>query len=92
MKLFTVHDKATNSYSAPVAIPSERDAVESFRLSANDHKSAHYKHAPDFTLIEIASYDQFTGLISVLADKKIIVNASALLNIGEQNGNDGNNN
>lgn len=79
MKLYTIHDQATNTYTTPVTIPSERDAIEAFKLSANDPKSSHFKHSPDYTLYEIGSYDQFKGTITP-TDKKSIVNASALRN------------
>lgn len=79
MKLFTLHDNATKTYTAPVAIPSERDAIESLRVSANDPKSAHCKHAPDFTLYAIGEWNSESAEIKMYADKQLIVNASALL-------------
>lgn len=86
MKLYTIHDQASKTYTMPVAIPSERDAKESFRLSVNDPSTAHHKHAPDFTLYEIGIYDQFKGIITP-SDKVLIVNASALLNTEVKNDN-----
>lgn len=81
MKLFTIHDNATDSYSAPVTIPSQRDAIEALRASVNNPDTAHHKHSPDFTLYEIGSFDQFKGTLSI-SDKKLVVNASALRNLG----------
>lgn len=83
MKLFTVHDKATDTFSAPVTIPSTRDAIESFTASCNDPKSAHFKHSPDFTLFQIGEFDQFKGILT-LSDKKLVANASSLIKHGEQ--------
>lgn len=78
MKLFTLHDKAIGTYSNPVAIPSNRDAIESLRASVADPNSAHSKHAPDFTLYCIGEFDQFTGVIKTYAEKELVTHAASL--------------
>jgi len=77
MNLYTVHDKAINSYQGVIALQSERDAIEQFRVVCNQQDTAFFKHPQDFTLVQVGSFDSETAELIPMTPK-IIVNASAL--------------
>lgn len=83
MKLFTVHDKASGTFIAPFPMKTERDAREGFRVVTNDKESPYNKFPADYTLIELGSFDERTGEITVHPDKVILVNAAALIETKE---------
>ncbi|UYD39252.1 MAG: nonstructural protein [Wigfec virus K19_177] len=68
MKMYTVHDAAAQAFLPPFTSPSERDALSSFELAANDPQSNISKYPADFTLIQIAEFDERTGVLVKLAD------------------------
>lgn len=77
MNLYIIHDKATDTYTTPVTVPSERDAIQSFTVVCNQPDTQYYKFPADYTLFQIGKFDQFTGKIELI-EKKLITNASSL--------------
>lgn len=66
MKIFTVHDAKASYYLQPFFGRANGEAIRSFSEAINspDHQFA--KHHADFTLFELGSYDESTGLITPL--------------------------
>lgn len=77
MLMYTVHDKAAKAYLPPFTAPSERDAVSSFQEAANDPKSNINRYPADFTLLQIAEWDEREGVLTKLSEPKILGNATA---------------
>jgi len=77
MKLFSVHDKAVDSFAGVICLASDRDATEQFRVVCNQPDTAFYKHPADFTLFQIGTYNTDTGEITPMTPK-LITNATSL--------------
>lgn len=63
MKLFTVYDAISETFSPPMANRNRGEAVRSFTDEVNNPNSQLNKHAKDYTLLEIADWDNTTGRI-----------------------------
>lgn len=89
MKLFTVHDSASDTFIPPFCMTTERDAIDSFRhVVQNEKQSAYAKFPSDFTLVYLGDFDQQNGSITLLVEKKHLVNASKfVMNVSEAGGN-----
>ena len=57
LKIFTVFDSKVNAYMQPFFMTSTGQALRSFEDTVNDPSTQFYKHAADFTLFEIGTYD-----------------------------------
>lgn len=75
MLMYTVHDAAALAYLPPFTTPSERDALASFEQAANDPQSNIHKYPADFTLMQIAEWDEREGVLLKLSEPKILGNA-----------------
>lgn len=62
-KLYAIYDSKIESYMQPFFSGSDRDAVDAFSKACNDPKTTLYKHAGDFTLFAIATFDDQTGTV-----------------------------
>lgn len=74
--LFCVHDSKAQVYMPPVAFRSIGEASRAFEDSCRDVSSSFFKFPSDFTFIELGTFDQNTGKITLLENHKIIHNAS----------------
>jgi hypothetical protein len=77
-KLFTVHDRASDTYIKPFCMETERDAIEGFKEVCKDEKTNYHKYPEDFTLLYLGSYNPRTAEFD-LGDKKILINASSFV-------------
>lgn len=68
MKLlaFAVYDAKAEAYLRPFFAETKGLAVRSFRDASNDPQHEMCRHAADYTLFEIGSFDQGTGVLSSL--------------------------
>ena len=57
LKIFTVYDAKAEAYMQPFFMQSTGQAIRSFEDTVNDTKSVFNKHAQDFTLFEIGTYE-----------------------------------
>lgn len=64
MKVFTVYDVAVGNYLQPFFMRSKGEAIRAFTELVNDKTHAFSKHASDYVLFEIGSFDLITGLIT----------------------------
>lgn len=71
-KMFCVYDSKAEAYMRPFVAQSTGAAIRSFTDEVNSgaKESPLVCHPEDFTLFEIASWDDFEGLISVYPVKK----------------------
>lgn len=65
MKIFTVYDAISESFSPPMVNRNRGEATRSFTDEVNNPNSQLNKHAKDYTLFEIADWDPSTGRIDV---------------------------
>ena len=75
MKLFSVYDSKTNSYSQPMTQLTTPSAIRDFSAECKKSDSRLNQFAEDFTLFELASFDQDTGTIIPLATPHAVVKA-----------------
>jgi len=79
MKLFTVHDSASDSYINPFAMATERDAMQGLKKMVNASEDNQYKLYPeDFNLIYLGDFDPRTGHIKQAETLKVVINAAKL--------------
>lgn len=57
----SVRDSAVDAYSRPFYVPTIGMAVRSFQDEVNNPESPMYKHPADYTLFELATFDEDTG-------------------------------
>jgi len=62
MKIFTVFDGPANAYLPPFFFHAAGQAVRAFTDSANDDQHLIGKHPADYTLFEVGTYDDATGI------------------------------
>lgn len=62
--VFVLWDSKAESYLRPFFLQKKGEALRMFQDLANDPQSEICKHAGDYTLMEIAEYDQETGVIA----------------------------
>ena len=57
LKIFTVYDSKTEAYMQPFFMQSTGQACRSFEDTVNEQNSQFNKHAADFTLFEIGTFE-----------------------------------
>lgn len=60
-KVFAVYDDKVGAYMAPFFLQSQGQAIRSFTDAAKDPNTDFCRHPGDFTLFELAEYDELTG-------------------------------
>ncbi len=61
-KIFTVYDGPAGAYLAPLFFQSAGQCVRAFTDSANDQENLIGKHPADYTLFEVGTYDDASGI------------------------------
>jgi len=69
MKIYTVYDSAVQAYDKPFALRNKGEALRSWQEVANDKNTTICKRPTEFTLFEIADWDDLTGQISLYETK-----------------------
>lgn len=64
MKIFSVFDSKAEAYMMPFFQQSRGQAIRMFTDTVNDKESLLNKHAADFTLFEIADFDDSNAAIT----------------------------
>lgn len=68
LKVFTVYDSKTEAYLQPFFMQSKGAAIRAFIDALRDPNHQFAKHAEDYTLFEVGSYDdgsaRFTSLVT----------------------------
>lgn len=68
-QMFTIYDSKVEAYLDPFLEQTVAAAIRSFSEAAADAGHMFHKHAADFTLFQIGSYDQTTGECTMLSAK-----------------------
>lgn len=63
MLVFTIYDSKAEAYLQPFFSPTKNTALRMFERAANDGESDIARWAEDYTLFEIGTWDQDTGLL-----------------------------
>lgn len=63
MKVFSVYDSKVESYSPPLCAKAKGEALRQFADLVNDGTSPISRHPGDYTLFELASFNESTGQI-----------------------------
>lgn len=63
LRVYSVYDSKAEAYMQPFYFNSRGQAIRAFSDTCNDPKSQLFAHAGDFTLFEIAKYDDQTGIM-----------------------------
>ena len=63
MKLYTVYDSKSESFTPPMANRTRGEAIRGFTDEVNNPNSMLNKHPEDYTLFELAEWDNSTGQI-----------------------------
>lgn len=66
MRLYSVYDSKTESYSSPLTCKSHGEALRQFADVANDNNSNISRHPGDFSLFYIGDYDELRGTVCPL--------------------------
>jgi len=64
MKIFAMHDRKAGYYLQPFPETSTIAALRGFEIAVNDAKSIFSRFPDDFSLVELAEFNQETGEIS----------------------------
>lgn len=64
LKVFAIHDSKVGAYMQPWLARTVGEALRSWEQLCNDGKSMMSEHPSDFSLFEIAEYDENTGRYS----------------------------
>jgi len=59
--IYTVWDSAADAYIQPFFAPNDKVAIRSFHSACIDAGHDFYKHAHDYTLFRLGSFDQAKG-------------------------------
>lgn len=80
MKIFTVYDKQSHTYSGPFVEQTEVHAMRAFKAEVNRHERGNMiaAYPNDFALYELGSFDPNTGELSTHTPS-IVVEASACI-------------
>lgn len=65
--MVAIHDSKSETFSRPFCVRAYGEAERAFADGVNDGKSDYSKYPADFTLFELGSYDDVTGVIVPLA-------------------------
>lgn len=60
-KVFAVYDSKANAFMSPFFMPTTGQAVRAWGTTVNDPQTDFNRYPGDFTLFEIASYDDISG-------------------------------
>jgi hypothetical protein len=61
LKVFAVHDSKVEAYLQPFFCRTTGEALRMWEQTCNDGKSMMATHPTDFSLFEVAEYDEATG-------------------------------
>lgn len=75
-KIFSVYDCKANAYLQCMFFRNSNEAVRSFSQACNQEDHEFFKHAEDYTLCEIAEFDDEMGSIQSLPAPVTLIRAN----------------
>lgn len=79
LKIFTVYDSKAESYLQPFYMQTTGQALRAFEDTVNDPEHQFHKHAADFTLFELGTFNDQTGTFQLFEAKKSLTSANEIL-------------
>lgn len=70
MKIFCIYDDAAKAYLQPFFMRSKGEVIRSISSLVVDPEHTFCKHSQDFTLFELGSYDESSGIFSMYDAKQ----------------------
>lgn len=78
ISVFAVFDSKAESFFPPVYFRNAALAIRAFEVGVSDKEHDFYKHAEDYTLFELGTYEDANGSFELFDAPKSIVGAYAL--------------
>lgn len=75
LKSFAIYDVKAALYLQPMFFRRRQEAERSFALAANNPESDFFKYAEDYSLFELGTYDEASGIMTSLVAPLLVVNA-----------------
>jgi hypothetical protein len=72
LQVFAIYDAASEAYMQPYFNQTIGAAIRSFSDAVNDNSTMLGKHAEDFTLFQIGSFDDTAGVLEGMTPKRIV--------------------
>lgn len=81
--IVTVKDTAAQAFGRPMFVPTVAVALRSFRDEVNrsDPQNDMFRHADDFEMYELGSFDDATGVVSLLDSPRLCARAKDLKDV-----------
>ena len=76
MILCTVYDSKTMAYLPPITLKTKAEAIRSFQAACKDENSNFSKWPEDYTMFQIAEWDEEKGVVTNLDSPIVLANAS----------------
>jgi hypothetical protein len=83
-KIYSVLDRESNTFIPPFSTPTNRDAIENFKVVVNDEKTNFCKFPKDFALFYLGEFDEREGTYKNLT-KELIAEAIDLKILEKEN-------
>lgn len=78
LRMYTVRDEKAEAYLPPFCARTPGEAERMFLELSTDPQHQFCKHAEDFSLVEVGSFDQETGAVKGLPAPVFVVRAADL--------------
>lgn len=75
LKMFAVYDQKAEAYMNPFVMQTKGQAIRAWSDTVNNDDTQFFKHPEDFTLFELAEYDDSTGAVTMHQAKVDLGNA-----------------
>lgn len=79
MKVYSIRDMASESYSLPAYFPARGAALRSFMDMVGNEETVYGQHPEHFVLFELGSFDQATGVLEILTAPELVAKAWELV-------------
>lgn len=83
IKIYAIRDRALDAFNRPFFLTADGVAIRSFQDEINNKESEISKHADDYDLYTIGTYDENTGIISPHQPLQIAVGKQLIYRNGQ---------
>ena len=71
IEVYAVHDSAIGAFNRPLFFRSRGEAIRSFQDAVADEQSGFRAHASHYSLHQIGTYDDSTGLVEPMSPERV---------------------
>ena len=82
-RVFSVYDAAAKAYLPPFFLPATGMAIRTFSDAVNDPAHQFHRHASDYTLMEIGSFNDSIGVLTCETPVKVIGGLEVRMDVRE---------